>query len=263
MEETNFIVNDIHCDNCVRNIKRGLKKVPGVEAVAVDAETKRVRVTFDNSQTDTQALRAQLAHIGFPASDTAALNSAASTSQTIKISLAVLALVVATFAIFLMFPRYEWHIPSNASIFVVAGVAGVASFFAPCSFPLLVTFMTHEVSDTVDDSRSLRRGLQFAAPLALGMTAFLLLVGGILALGGEALFASVTFSSPTGRLLRGLAGMLLLLLGLMQLERLPFHFYGVENLASPLLNMQQKYGRQRPFVGFVLMGFAYPLAGFG
>lgn len=263
MAQTDFVVTDIHCGNCVRNIQRGLHKLPGVETVDINAQTKRVRVIFDAAQTDSDALRAQLAKIGFPASDRPAPDFAPSNRRNVKAPLLIVALVVGVFAVFLLFPRYEWRIPADASLFVVAGIAGVASFFAPCSFPLLVAFMTNEVRDEADGGRSLRRGLQFAVPLALGMTAFLLLAGGILALGGEALFASVTFSSPTGRLLRGLAGALLLLLGLTQLERLPIRFYGVENLASPLLNAQQKYGRRRPPVGFAILGFAYPLAGFG
>ncbi len=77
------------------------------------------------------------------------------------------------------------------------------------------------------------------------------------------MFASVTFTSTAGRLLRLLVGALLIVLGLIQLERLPVSLGVVDAFATPLLRSQARERRRRPLLGFTLLGFAYPIAGFG
>lgn len=67
--ETTFTAPDIHCDGCAASINKVLSRQAGVERVAVDIGAKRVAVTFDEAQTNREALAETLTDIGFPPSD--------------------------------------------------------------------------------------------------------------------------------------------------------------------------------------------------
>lgn len=137
----------------------------------------------------------------------------------------------------------------------------MASFFSPCSFPLLVTLLTREGSGQGGPAA---RALRVAVPLSVGAVIFVLGVGGLIALGGRGLAGSVTFTSVAGRILRIAVGSLLLVLGLIQAELLPisFHRFG-DRIARPVLSAQDHLRRRHPLGGLVLFGFGYLLAGFG
>ena len=82
-------------------------------------------------------------------------------------------------------------------------------------------------------------------------------------MAGTALFAGVTFTSIVGRLIRAVVGVGLLLLGLIQLGRLPVSFRGLEPAIHGLLRQQAGLRRRRPLLGHAMFGFGYVLAGFG
>jgi copper chaperone CopZ len=58
---------DISCANCKANIEGDLASEPGIEQVAVDTGTRRVRITYDQEQTSPAQLHAKLSEIGYPA----------------------------------------------------------------------------------------------------------------------------------------------------------------------------------------------------
>ncbi len=91
----------------------------------------------------------------------------------------------------------------------------------------------------------------------------MLLAGVVIAIGGQALFAGMTFTSPAGVTIRSIVGGLLVLLGLMQTGILPLSLHVVSDLALPLTRWQARLRRERPVAGFAVFGFAYVLAGFG
>jgi hypothetical protein len=111
--------------------------------------------------------------------------------------------------------------------------------------------------------RPLRQAAGFAAALSVGASAFLLLVGLAIALGGGTAFEQVTFTSAAGRIIRGVVGSFLVLLGLIQLERLHVNLRHLEPVTHRFLRSQAELRRRRPFTGFVVFGFGYLLAGFG
>ena len=96
-----------------------------------------------------------------------------------------------------------------------------------------------------------------------GICSLCLLVGLGFALGGSALFASITFASPAGRLLRFIVGGGLILLGLMQAGYLANAVSKVGALSSPFMRQAARWRGRNPALGFAVLGFAYPLAGFG
>lgn len=167
---------------------------------------------------------------------------------------------------FLVYPRLDLPAGVGAGLFVLAAAAGVASFFSPCSFPLLVSMLARPIGTEAHasrDQRVTRKALGFAAALSLGAAAFLGLLGTAVALGGAALFEGLTFTSAAGRILRVTVGGLLILLGLIQLGRLAVSLRRFEPATHGFLRRQAALRRRRPLAGFALFGFGYLLAGFG
>jgi len=173
-----------------------------------------------------------------------------------------------------LYPRFDLPAVDGIPLLLLAAAAGVASFFSPCAFPLLVTLLARPIDaggaagEKGPDRHSpghcrVGRALGSAVPLAAGATIFLALCGLAIALGAGVLFAGVTFTSTAGRLLRGGVGLSLLLLGAVQLGLLPDWFRPVDEWARPLLAAQARQRRRSPWLGYGIFGFGYLLAGFG
>lgn len=174
------------------------------------------------------------------------------------------ALGVAGYVGYVLYPRFDLPAGAGVGLLVLAVAAGVASFFSPCSFPLLVTMLARPLASTdAAERRPLRRALGYATAMSVGAAGFLTLMGGGFAIGAGALAEDVTFPSTTGRILRVLVGAALVLFGLVQLNRIQVDLRRFEPALHGVLRKQAALRRQRPFAGFVLFGFVYLLAGFG
>lgn len=286
MEHRVYEVVDIHCGSCEAGIRRALDDVEGVDEVVLDHRTNTVRVSFDGAQLDEGRIGDLLADAGFPpkavtavesGSDTAGRHEAARARSDAadgagdRSSLARYGLLVAGVAVlalagyvgYELYPRFDLPAAEGAGLLVLAAAAGIASFFAPCSFPLLVTLLSRPGGGT-DREAAPARPLVYGAALSVGAAAFLLLSGVAIALGGRAFFESVTFTSTTGRTLRIAVGGLLIVLGLIQLGRLgDTSFRSVEGLTKNLNRSQARLRRRHPVAGYTAFGFFYLLAGFG
>src|SRR5665811_1754448 len=108
-----------------------------------------------------------------------------------------------------------------------------------------------------------QRALRYASALALGAALFMLLAGIVIAVGGSALFAGITFTSTAGITIRTVIGLLLIVLGVIQLGLIPVSFHGAEGITTPLLRRQARLRKEHPLLAFGLFGFTYVLAGFG
>jgi len=172
-------------------------------------------------------------------------------------------LALAGYAGYVLYPRFDLPAATGIGLFVLAAGAGIASFFSPCSFPLLVTLLARESGARSGASGSrMPRALSFATALALGASAFLILTGIGIALGASALFEGVTFTSTAGRTIRFGIGTLLIVLGLIQFGLVPVSF-SAHRLTNPLMRRQARWRREQPTRAFGLYGFVYILAGFG
>lgn len=177
---------------------------------------------------------------------------------------AVIVLALAGYVGYLLYPRFDLPPALGTGLLVLAAAAGIASFFSPCSFPLLVTLLARETDSSASGGQTrTRRAMLYAGSLAAGATGFLVAVALVIGLGGAAFFEGITFTSGTGRLIRLGVGLLLIVLGLMQLNVIRVSLYAVEESARPLLRKQAGLRRDRPAAGFALFGFGYLLAGFG
>ena len=179
-------------------------------------------------------------------------------------ALGAVVLGLAGYAGYVLYPRFDLPAGAGAGLLVLATAAGVASFFSPCSFPLLVTMLARPLASAEDAGmRPLRRALAYASALSVGAAGFLTLTGGALALGAGSLVEDVTFTSTTGRVLRVVVGGALVLFGLVQLNRIQVNLRRFEPALHGVLRNQAALRRRRPIAGFVLFGFVYLLAGFG
>lgn len=180
----------------------------------------------------------------------------------------VVGLAVAGYAGYVLYPRFDLPAAIGIGLFILSAGAGIASFFSPCSFPLLVTILARQTGagpgGDEESQPGPRRALGFATALSIGASAFLLLAGFFIALGGGVLFEGVTFTSTAGVIIRAVVGGFLILLGLFQLNVIPAPgFHTVSRLSEPLSRAQARQRRQRPVLGFAMFGFGYLLAGFG
>ena len=175
---------------------------------------------------------------------------------------AVLVVAVAGYVGYVVYPRFDLPAVEGLGLLGLAAAAGVASFFSPCSFPLLVTLLARQAADDAEVGRQARPAV-FGGSLALGAAVFMLLAGLVIGVGGETLFAGVTFTSTAGITIRVVVGVLLIFLGLIQLGVIPVSMHAVSRFAQPLLRSQARLRRERPAAGFAVFGFGYVLAGFG
>ncbi|MGQ0702882.1 MAG: cation transporter [Gemmatimonadales bacterium] len=267
---------------CERIIREGLEEAPGIERVEVNFAARTVTTEHDPARTTVPAIEDRIRQAGFrcacederpgaaatPAREAAVGAEPAAGRPSrwyLLLAIGVVILAVAGYAGYALYPRFDLPAVQGAGLFLLAAGAGIASFFSPCAFPLLVALLGRETGAAPGGGRrgALARGLRFATALSIGAALFLLLAGIGIALGGGALFAKVTFTSRAGVLIRAVVGGVLILLGLVQLGVLPNPLHAVEAVAWPILRRQARLRQQHPALGFGLFGFGYLLAGFG
>ncbi len=183
------------------------------------------------------------------------------------LAFALLVVGLVGFLGFVVYPSLDLSAGVGVGLVVLAAAAGVASFFSPCSFPLLVAMLGRPLGERaqIDDQRQpTRNSLAFATALSLGVVAFLALLGTVIALGGEAVIKDVTFTSTTGRVLRITVGTFLILVGLIQLGRITVRLRRFEPALKRFLRSQRREVPGQPeLLRFGLFGFGYLAAGFG
>lgn len=265
MQERTYAVASIHCGGCERTIRDGLGEVEGIEEVAAAARTNSVTLRLDPEQVSEEQVRDRLAELGFPVVDETADDEPereGGLARFLLLMVAVAAVAVAGYLGYVLFPRFDLPAVEGVAVLGLAAAAGVAAFFSPCSFPLLLGLLGRHASARARGDAG-ARPVVFGGALAAGAGTFLLLAGLVIAAGGGAVFEQVTFDSTAGIALRTVIGVLLLGLGLVQIGLLPSPFHAVEGAARPMLRRQARLRRDRPVAGYGLFGFGYVLAGFG
>ncbi len=169
---------------------------------------------------------------------------------------AVLLLSLVGYIGYSTYPRFDLNPVTASGLLPLAMMAGVASLFSPCSFPLLLTLLAGESSAN-------GRLLRSAGAFAIGAALFLLLTGLALALGAGSWVARITFTSVAGRTLRLVVGLALISFGLWQLQGRSLNVGWLNQALQPLWHKQTDLRRQKTTLSYGLYGFGYILAGFG
>jgi len=65
MKKITLKVNGMTCDHCVETIKGALNKIVGLNLIEISLEKSRVKVEFDESQTNIKILSEEIMALGF------------------------------------------------------------------------------------------------------------------------------------------------------------------------------------------------------
>ena len=168
---------------------------------------------------------------------------------------------IAGYVGFRVFRQFDVGGASGVGLIVVAATVGIASFFSPCSFPLLLTTLSRQAA--TDSDHRMRGALRFAAGASIGAVAFVGAFGLVLSLGGGVIAQQFTFASTQGRILRVVVGVFLIVMGLAQLGRVRIPFGNLAQLAQPIDRRRAAIGDETKFSSNILYGFGYLIAGFG
>lgn len=146
------------------------------------------------------------------------------------------------------------------SLYFLAVIAGIATFFSPCSFPLLPGYLSFYYN--AGRSEHGNSALYYGALAAAGVISFNLVLGAVIALVGEGVATTLSVSSPNPsqftRFLRIGIGIALMTLGAIQLSSVTFHTRAIDCLTKRL-SASSTSGEK----GLYLYGFGYNAAGIG
>jgi len=134
---------------------------------------------------------------------------------------------------------------TEASIFALALFAGIASFFSPCSFPMLPGYMAYYFGIGKEGEGRYRKAAVGGISAALGIITVYLIIGALLIFFGSAIAIYV----PGMGLI---VGILLIILGILMFTPLEYDL-----LLAPFKKIGSKVGKKREH------GFAVRLFGYG
>lgn len=149
--------------------------------------------------------------------------------------------------------------PSAYGLLLFAVIAGIATFFSPCSFPLMPGYLASFIT-----AKGAKRNVIFYGLAgALGVILFSLLLGGVIGIAGEGFAKSLSITTGTPSLLtqtlRYIVGSILILLGIFQYVNLPFLSRIFHKLSHGLsIKLTEKSAKS-----VFLYGFGYTAAGLG
>jgi cytochrome c-type biogenesis protein len=156
----------------------------------------------------------------------------------------------------------------SANLYLFAVVAGVASFFSPCAFPLLPSYFAfyQGAGQRANETRgSASRALSFGLAAALGVVAFALVLGAVMAVLGTGIAQGLSVSDPEPnqfvRVFRGAVGAILLALGIGQL--LGWNLKPRFADAFAFYTRPGREGEKSPATSLFLYGLGYNAAGMG
>jgi len=144
----------------------------------------------------------------------------------------------------------------QASVYALIAVAAVASFFSPCSFPLLPGYVTHYLQLHAKRGGTKVQGALGGVAAGLGIVVVYGLVGLVVLFAGAAAAAFVPLLQPV-------VGVILILLGILTLTSKQFYFLSnaVEKLRAKLVG--EKENDPRFYLSLFSYGAGYGAAGFG
>lgn len=184
--------------------------------------------------------------------------------KLVFIFLVILALVAGGYGLFIWFIINIMKGGAAFGLLFVAVVAGVASFFNPCSFPVLPAYLAQYYTDESGVRVNNKKKILLSGLIAaLGVTVFNIMLGsliGILGVGlGKSLGLAGEEPSSFVRWLRGILGGLLLVLGFSHATGRGINF----DFLQRFFQKSHTNKPQTPFGKIFSYGFGYTLLGIG
>lgn len=187
----------------------------------------------------------------------------------VQYGLVLIALAAVVAGGYLAFRRFvqtpDW---STYNLYALAVVAGVASFFSPCAFPLLPGYLSFYYlagSDESGQRPGAGRALRLGLAAALGVVTFNLILGIAIALLGAGVATVLCVSCPQPnvvvRLFRAGLGGVLLTLGVAQL--MGWNLKPALADALAFVTRPRDGGTRGPAATLYLYGLGYNAAGMG
>jgi len=185
-------------------------------------------------------------------------------STTIFIFFIILALVTGGYGLFIWFVINIMKGTAAYGLLFVATIAGIASFFNPCAFPLLPAYLAQYYTTKENEGEKSTKHIFISGlAAALGVITFILLLGtviGVLGAGfGKSLGLVGDNPSIPVRWLRGIVGVLLLYLGFSHATGKGNPFEKLANIWHPKPLPKEKQAFRKLFS----YGFGYTLLGIG
>lgn len=176
------------------------------------------------------------------------------------------AVIVAGYGIFLFFLKGFNPTTGTLSLLLFAIVAGIATFFSPCSFPLMPGYLTRHLQliDKNSSRNILRNTLSNGLAAAAGVLLFNLALGLGIALLGSTFGGSLAISTSRPniyvQIFRGAVGAFLVTLGVLNLRGTGiFH----SDMLTSLGRRLGKNGHLAPSREMFAYGFGYVSVGIG
>lgn len=154
------------------------------------------------------------------------------------------------------------------NLYALAVIAGVASFFSPCAFPLLPSYLSfyYLAGQSVISGRRAGRALALGGAAALGVMTFNLLLGALIGILGAGFASGLSVSGPSPntfvRIFRVLLGVALAALGILQLTGWSYKPAFVDEFAYRLRPTREG-ATSKPAWQVFLYGLGYNAAGMG
>lgn len=164
---------------------------------------------------------------------------------------------------YLVFRYFAVYIMPDFSVYTLlplAVIAGVASFFSPCAFPLLPGYFSLYYSQTEQSSDT-----KLALSATLGVMSFTLILGIIIGMVGEGIAQGLSITGNQAaftRTFRALIGGILILLGIGQWRGVNIKPMVADALAWRTRPRHEETIK-RPLLNLYLYGFGYNAAGMG
>ncbi len=177
----------------------------------------------------------------------------------------VAALVAIGYGVFVFFIKSFSPTTGTLSLLAFAVVAGIATFFSPCSFPLMPGYLTRHLQVIDKDPKKIRTSvLSNGLAAAGGVFLFDLILGLAIVLIGASFAGSLGISGPSPnlyvRIFRGTVGAFLVLLGVLNIRGTGiFHNDSLTSIGKRLT----RNGELKPSREMFAYGFGYVSVGIG
>jgi len=172
--------------------------------------------------------------------------------------LLLIAIVISGYFIFIFFVTNVAKSFESYNLILLAIVAGLATFFSPCSFPTLPAYLTSFFKEKGKVEKTIYLGIA----TSLGIVTFNIIFGSLIGILGQNFAQSFSLSGNNPniyvRIFRGIIGILLILLGIFQYRGLEA-FHKLIPIGQRIVSLN----KASPYKSTYTYGFAYNIIGIG